>query len=160
MFFDIGPLELVALAVIALLVLGPDKLPRYAADAARVLRQVRRMASDAKAEVSRELGPELQDISMADLNPRSLVRKHLLDPVDLDDLEAHLDWAGLAPDTSGATAQNRMFFRKLKPTSAVCKAFAPASSRSMMYSGALGLAVLAAKRRLKSMIPVPGSVNV
>jgi sec-independent protein translocase protein TatB len=70
-FFDIGPLELVALAVIALLVLGPDKLPRYAADAARVLRQVRRMASDAKAEVSRELGPELQDISMADLNPRS-----------------------------------------------------------------------------------------
>jgi sec-independent protein translocase protein TatB len=84
-FFDIGPLELVALAVIALLVLGPDKLPRYAADAARVLRQVRRMASDAKAEVSRELGPELQDISMADLNPRSLVRKHLLDPLDLDD---------------------------------------------------------------------------
>ena len=87
MFFDIGPLELVALAVIALLVLGPDKLPRYAADAARVLRQVRRMASDAKAEVSRELGPELQDLSMADLNPRSLVRKHLLDPLDLDDIE-------------------------------------------------------------------------
>jgi sec-independent protein translocase protein TatB len=84
-FFDIGPLELVALAVIALLVLGPDKLPRYAADAARMLRQVRRMANDAKSEVSRELGPELQDISMADLNPRSLVRKHLLDPLDLDD---------------------------------------------------------------------------
>ena len=85
MFFDIGPLELVALAVIAMLVLGPDKLPRYAADAARVLRQVRRMANDAKTEMSRELGPELQDISMADLNPRSLVRKHLLDPLDLDD---------------------------------------------------------------------------
>ena len=85
MFFDIGPLELIALAVIAMLVLGPDKLPRYAADAARMLRQVRRMANDAKTEVSRELGPELQDISMADLNPRSLVRKHLLDPVDLDD---------------------------------------------------------------------------
>jgi sec-independent protein translocase protein TatB len=84
MFFDIGPLELIALAVIALLVLGPDKLPRYAADAARVLRQVRRMANDAKAEVSRELGPELQDISMTDLNPRTLVRKHLLEPEDLD----------------------------------------------------------------------------
>ena len=68
-----------------MLVLGPDKLPRYAADAARMLRQVRRMANDAKTEVSRELGPELQDISMADLNPRSLVRRHLLEPVDLDD---------------------------------------------------------------------------
>lgn len=88
MFFDIGPLELIALAVIAMLVLGPDKLPRYAADAARVLRQVHRMANDAKAEMSRGLGPELQDISMADLNPRSLVRKHLLEPVDLDDLDA------------------------------------------------------------------------
>jgi sec-independent protein translocase protein TatB len=86
-FFDIGPLELIALAVIAMLVLGPDKLPRYAADAARLLRQVRRMANDAKSEMSRELGPELQDISMADLNPRSLVRKHLLDPLDLDDLD-------------------------------------------------------------------------
>jgi sec-independent protein translocase protein TatB len=84
MFFDIGPLELIALAMIALLVLGPDKLPRYAADAARVLRQVRRMANDAKAEVSRELGPELQHISMTDLNPRTLVRKHLLEPEDLD----------------------------------------------------------------------------
>ena len=50
MFFDIGPLELVALAVIAMLVLGPDKLPRSAADAARVLRRVHRMANDAKAE--------------------------------------------------------------------------------------------------------------
>jgi sec-independent protein translocase protein TatB len=86
-FFDIGPLELIALAVIAMLVLGPDKLPRYAADAARVLRQMRRMANDAKAEMSRELGPELQDISMADLNPRSLMRKHLLEPMDLNDLD-------------------------------------------------------------------------
>jgi sec-independent protein translocase protein TatB len=90
-FFDIGPLELVALAVIAMLVLGPDKLPRYAADAARVLRQVRRLANDAKAEMTRELGPELGDISMADLNPRSLVRKHLLDPLDLDDLDDRRD---------------------------------------------------------------------
>jgi sec-independent protein translocase protein TatB len=90
-FFDVGPLELIALAVIAMLVLGPDKLPRYAADAARVLRQVRRMANAAKAEMSRELGPELQDISMADLNPRSLVRKHLLEPVDLDDLDDRRD---------------------------------------------------------------------
>ncbi len=49
--------------------------------------------------------------------------------------------------------QNRMFFRKLKPTRAVFMAVAPASSRSMMYSVLLGLAVLAAKIRPKSMIP-------
>ena len=87
MVFDVGPLEFIALAVIALLVMGPDKLPRYAADAARMLRQLRRMANDARAEVSRELGPEFKDISMADLNPRTLVRKHLIEPLDLDDLD-------------------------------------------------------------------------
>jgi sec-independent protein translocase protein TatB len=84
--FDIGPLEFIALAVIALLVAGPEKLPRYAADAARMLRQLRRMANDARAEVSRELGPEFKDIDLADLNPRTLVRKHLIEPLDLDDL--------------------------------------------------------------------------
>ena len=86
MVFDIGPLEFIALAVIALLVAGPEKLPRYAADAARMLRQLRRMANDARAEVSRELGPEFNDINLADLNPRTLVRKHLIEPLDLDDL--------------------------------------------------------------------------
>ena len=82
---SIGAGEFLALAIIALLVLGPDKLPKFAADAARFLRQVRRMANNAKEDVRRELGPELQDISLDDLNPRSLMRKHLLDDSDLDD---------------------------------------------------------------------------
>ena len=85
--FDIGPGEFIGLAVVALIVLGPEKLPRYAADAARMLKQVRRMASDARNEVSRELGPEMKDLSLTDLNPRGLLKKHLLEPVDLDDLD-------------------------------------------------------------------------
>jgi sec-independent protein translocase protein TatB len=86
--FDIGTGEVLALAVVALLVLGPDKLPRYAAEAARFLRQLRSMANDARTEVTRELGPELDGLDLRELNPRSLIRKHLLDPVDdLDDDE-------------------------------------------------------------------------
>jgi sec-independent protein translocase protein TatB len=68
--FDIGTGEIIALAVLALLVLGPDKLPRYAAEAARFLRQMRTLASDAKNEVSRELGPELNGLGLRELNPR------------------------------------------------------------------------------------------
>ncbi len=83
--FDIGLGELIGIAIVALIVLGPEKLPRYAADAAKMLRTVRRMAIDARAEVTKELGPELS--SLGDLNPRSLVRKHLLEPMDLDDLD-------------------------------------------------------------------------
>jgi sec-independent protein translocase protein TatB len=84
MLFDIGGPEFVGLAVVALLVLGPDKLPKFAADAARFVRQVREMANKARDEVRAELGPELQDISLADLNPRTLVRKHVLEELDLD----------------------------------------------------------------------------
>jgi sec-independent protein translocase protein TatB len=80
--FDIGTGEMLALAVLALLVLGPDKLPRYAAEAARFLRQVRSMASDARSEVRRELGPELDGLGLRELNPRALVRKHVLEGLD------------------------------------------------------------------------------
>jgi sec-independent protein translocase protein TatB len=86
--FDIGTGELLALAVIALLVLGPEKLPRYAADAARFLRQLRSLANDARSEVTKELGPELEGLNLREINPRSLMRKHLFDPVEDDDDDA------------------------------------------------------------------------
>ena len=101
--FDIGPGEFIGIAIVALIVLGPEKLPRYAADAARMLRQVRRMASEARDEVTKELGPELS--SLGDLNPRGLVRKHLLEPVDIDDLD-DLDTSRTPPrrpPTTGAS---------------------------------------------------------
>ena len=76
--------EFLGLAVVALLVLGPEKLPKFAADAARFLHQVRKMANTARDDVRRELGPELQGISLEDLNPRTALRKHVMDPLDLD----------------------------------------------------------------------------
>jgi sec-independent protein translocase protein TatB len=85
--FDIGAGEFIGLAILALIVLGPEKLPRYAAEAARMLQRLREMASSARADVRRELGPEFEDMSLQDLNPRTLVRKHLLDPIDLDSLD-------------------------------------------------------------------------
>jgi sec-independent protein translocase protein TatB len=85
--FDIGPGEFIGLAIVALIVLGPEKLPRYAADAAKMLRQVRQMARQARAEVTRELGPEMQDLSLNSLTPRGLMKKHLLSDLDgIDDL--------------------------------------------------------------------------
>ena len=59
---DIGMGEFLGLAVVALLVLGPDKLPKFAADAARFIHQLRKMANTARDDVRRELGPELQGI--------------------------------------------------------------------------------------------------
>jgi sec-independent protein translocase protein TatB len=86
--FGIGPLELVVIGIVAVLVFGPDRLPEFARTAARLLRQVREMVNNAQNDLRNELGPEFADLDVRDLNPRSFVRKHLLDGIDEDDAEA------------------------------------------------------------------------
>lgn len=83
----ISTTEFLALAVIAMIVVGPERLPRYAAQAARFLQRARLMAMDAKRDVRQQLGPEFDDITLADLNPRTAVRKHLLEPIQIDSLD-------------------------------------------------------------------------
>ncbi len=82
--FGISGWEMVGLAVIALLIFGPDRLPKVAADAGRFIRQMRTMIASARRDLSDSLGPEFKDLDATDLNPRSFVRKHLLDPAELD----------------------------------------------------------------------------
>lgn len=83
--FDLSITKLLVLAVIALVIFGPDQLPKIASQAGKVLRDLRRMAEQAKVDLTEGLGPEFADFDVADLNPRAFVRKHLLD--DLDDLD-------------------------------------------------------------------------
>ena len=77
--FDLSLTKLLVLAVIALLVFGPNELPKIAAQAGRALRDLRRIAEGAKADLKEGLGPEFQDFDFEDLNPRRFVQKHLLD---------------------------------------------------------------------------------
>ena len=79
--FDLSPFKLLILAVIALVVFGPHELPKIAQQAGRALRDLRRIAEGAKADLREGLGPEFQDFDFEDLNPRRFVQKHLLDDV-------------------------------------------------------------------------------
>ncbi|MGW7520666.1 sec-independent translocase [Streptomyces sp. NPDC054796] len=83
MFFDIGPLELLALIVLAVLIFGPDKLPKVIQDVASFIRKVRQFSDNAKEDIRSELGPEFKDFDFEDLNPKNFARKHLLDNDDL-----------------------------------------------------------------------------
>jgi sec-independent protein translocase protein TatB len=76
--FDLSLPKLLILAVLALVVFGPKELPKMAAQAGRVLRDLRRIAEGATADLREELGPEFADFDIDDLNPRRFVRKHLL----------------------------------------------------------------------------------
>ncbi|MET8284119.1 sec-independent translocase [Streptomyces sp. NPDC048448] len=77
MFNDIGPLELVALVVLAVLVFGPDKLPKMIQDVTRTIRKIREFSESAKADIREELGPEFKDFEFEDLNPKTFLRKQL-----------------------------------------------------------------------------------
>lgn len=82
MFFDIGPLELVALVVLAVLVFGPDKLPKVIQDTMNFIRKVREFSDSAKEDIRRELGPEFKDFEFEDLNPKTFIRKNLMSDDD------------------------------------------------------------------------------
>ena len=76
--FNIGPLELVVLALVAVVVLGPDRLPGLAKDAAQLLRTLRDLATGARTQLRDELGPEFADMDLRSLNPRTALQRAIL----------------------------------------------------------------------------------
>ncbi|MFD4759880.1 sec-independent translocase [Streptomyces sp. NBC_00846] len=82
MFNDIGVLELATLAILGVLIFGPDKLPKVIQDASRFIRKVREFSESAKEDIRTELGPEFKDFEFEDLNPKTFVRKQLMDGND------------------------------------------------------------------------------
>jgi sec-independent protein translocase protein TatB len=80
--FDLNISKLLVLAVIALIVFGPNELPKMAAQAGRALRDLRRIAEGAKNDLREGLGPEFSDFEIEDLNPKRFVQKHLFDDLN------------------------------------------------------------------------------
>jgi sec-independent protein translocase protein TatB len=76
--FNIGPLELVVLAFVGIVVLGPERIPGLARDAARLIRALREVATGARTQLRDELGPEFADIDLRSLNPRTAITQALL----------------------------------------------------------------------------------
>jgi len=58
--FDVGFSEMLLVGLVALLVFGPERLPRVAKEAALWIRKARTMANSVKQEIDREL--QLQDL--------------------------------------------------------------------------------------------------
>ncbi|SDK92900.1 sec-independent translocase [Streptomyces indicus] len=77
MFNDIGGMELIALVVLAVLIFGPDKLPKLIQDVSAFIRKIRAFSDSAKQDIRDELGPEFKDFEFEDLNPKKFIRKQL-----------------------------------------------------------------------------------
>lgn len=77
--------EALILMVIILIVVGPDRLPHYAAQLGKLVRRIRALLSDAQGKVRDELGSEAEDIPWEALDPRQydprrIVRDAMRDP--------------------------------------------------------------------------------
>ncbi|MFI2104043.1 Sec-independent protein translocase TatB [Isoptericola sp. NPDC019693] len=85
--FDINGGELIIIVVLAVLLIGPERLPGYAAQLASLVKRGKRLLQDTKARVDTELGPEFKDVDWSKLDPRQydprrIVREALMDDDD------------------------------------------------------------------------------
>ena len=97
--FGIGFGELVVIVFLAVLVFGPDRLPELAKQAGQLARKMRNFANNARDELRAELGPDYADLELRDLDPRTIVRKHITEAMAEVDREQAQETARTAlPD--------------------------------------------------------------
>jgi sec-independent protein translocase protein TatB len=82
--FDINGWEFIILLVVTVFVIGPERMPEYAAKLARLVRQVRGMADTAKEQLREQMGPEFDEVDWKQYDPRQydprrIVREALMD---------------------------------------------------------------------------------
>lgn len=82
MFFDIGGGEFIGLAILGLILVGPERLPKLASEAALLIRRIQRISHAATQELRENLGPGFENLQPADLNPKTFIRKQLNDALE------------------------------------------------------------------------------
>jgi sec-independent protein translocase protein TatB len=108
LLLDINGPEFLLLLVLAVILFGPERLPDLARKAARLLRYLRTVAGSAQQQLSKELGPEFENLDFRDLNPKAFVQKHLLDDVEpiIADVKSEMTDVGKSINSSSADFSN------------------------------------------------------
>jgi sec-independent protein translocase protein TatB len=101
--FGISLPEMMIIAFVAIIMFGPERMPELARSAARLLKNLRTLASKTQEDLRRELGPEFADLRLTDLDPRQAIRRHVLDGLDLD-MDLSMDPSTPTNRTAGTVA--------------------------------------------------------
>lgn len=84
--------KIFVILLIALFVIGPEKLPSYAKRLGELVRSAKRMADGAKDRLRDEMGPEFDDVNWKQLDPRQYdPRRIIRDALLEDDREAQVE---------------------------------------------------------------------
>ncbi len=101
--FGVGLAEMALIAFVAVIVFGPDRLPDLAKQAGQMVRKARQFANAARDELREELGPEYADLELRDLDPRTIVRKHIIEAMEDAEEDSRPKRKGLRPLGDGET---------------------------------------------------------
>ena len=82
MFFDFGAGEFIGLAVLAMILVGPERLPKLASEAAVFVRKIQKLTQTATQELRENLGPGFEDLQPSDLNPKAFLKKQLSEALE------------------------------------------------------------------------------
>jgi sec-independent protein translocase protein TatB len=77
--------KLLIIGIIAVFLLGPERLPYYASQLARLVKNLRGMAGTAKERMREEMGPDFDDIDWKKLDPRQYDPRRIIREALLDD---------------------------------------------------------------------------
>ena len=102
--FGLSGEKLLILGVIALIVLGPERLPEYAKGLANIIKNLRRMAEGAKEKVKDELGEDFEDVDWRKLDPRQYDPRRIIREALTEDLDFKSEVKAVKETVSLATA--------------------------------------------------------
>ena len=83
--FNIGSGEFLGLFVLAVILVGPERMPRVASDAAKLYVKLRNLAQGLTHELRSNLGPGYEDLDVKDLHPKTFIKKHITSVVEQAD---------------------------------------------------------------------------
>jgi sec-independent protein translocase protein TatB len=95
MIFGLTIEKLLLIGLVAALILGPERLPRYAESLAGLTKRARELVSTARTRVRDEMGEDFDDVDWRTLDPRQYDPRRIIREALLDD----------APPASGAAAK-------------------------------------------------------
>jgi sec-independent protein translocase protein TatB len=95
--------KILVIGIIAVFLLGPDRLPHYAAQLARLVRSLRDLANGAKERMRDELGPDFDDVDWKKLDPRQYDPRRIIREALIEEPEAPI----VKPVAESAYAQRK-----------------------------------------------------
>jgi len=104
--------KLLIIGIIAVFLLGPERLPYYASQLARLVKSLRNMANGAKERMREEMGPDFDDIDWKKLDPRQYDPRRIIREALVDD---EPEPAVTVKPRESAYAQRQRFLAEGKP---------------------------------------------